>query len=404
MLFKTPTRSVNQINLVGILIIAVVVSGCGLMSSDAGDAEMVFAATEVGAPHGDKVTKEIGPAGGSLVSPDGRMTLNVPKNALAEPVRFSIQPITNKAGNGIGLAYRLEPDGKTFTTPLDISVRYDDQDLEGTVVEALSIAFQDGEGAWHSQKLARLDLAAKTLTVSTTHFTDFAFLSRLRFGPAESTVYVGQSEVVGIIECKEQTFIDKIRSRPADCKSAPKNVAGWTLRGEGTIEKNPHGTGVTYTAPSKKPTPNIAWVMLTVDFEVWDPETGAVTKVSRSFASKITIIDYGWRATGQDGPTSYSGVICSLNEPFTVIGTNGPLIYTDRFTPDGSVAGTATLSAQLSGVKWAGNGPYVVEGYNTDKPRIVWQVTTTACGGGLCGNGAAPAHIDLVPIETGECN
>lgn len=398
------TRSVNQVNLVGLLIIAVVVSGCGLMGSDAGDTELVFAATEIGAPTGDKITKEIGPAGGTLASPDARLTLTVPKGALTETLPFSIQPITNKAGNGIGLAYRLEPDGKTFATPLDISVRYDEQDLEGTIAEALSIAFQDQEGAWHAQKSARLDQNANTLTVSTTHFTDFAFLTRLRFGPSESTVYVGESEFVGIVECKEQTFIDKIRSRPADCSSAFKNIPSWTLRGEGTIEKNPHGTGVKYTAPSKKPTPNVAWVMLTVDFEVWESETGAVTKVSRSFASKITIIDYGWRATGQDGPTSYSGVICSLNEPFTVIGTNGPLIYTDRFTPNGTLAGTATLSGQLSGVKWAGNGPYVVEGHNTDKPRIVWQVTTTACGGGLCGDGAAPAHIDLVPLDTDECN
>jgi hypothetical protein len=94
-------------------------------------------------PAGDKVTREIGPAGGTLTSPDGRMTLTVPLNALAETVAFSIQPITNKAAGGLGPGYRLEPSGRTFSTPLMISVHYDDRDLKATVPDAFSIAFQD---------------------------------------------------------------------------------------------------------------------------------------------------------------------------------------------------------------------------------------------------------------------
>ena len=44
--------------------------GCGFLSRS-NRAEVVFAATEVGSPQGDKVSKEIGPASGTLVSPDG---------------------------------------------------------------------------------------------------------------------------------------------------------------------------------------------------------------------------------------------------------------------------------------------------------------------------------------------
>lgn len=43
-------------------------AGCSLRSNKAGDAETVFAATEVGTPEGAKVTKDIGPAGGTLSS------------------------------------------------------------------------------------------------------------------------------------------------------------------------------------------------------------------------------------------------------------------------------------------------------------------------------------------------
>src|SRR5216684_9417787 len=84
---------------VGILIIGAV--AYRLYSRKADDAELVFAPTEVGTPVGDKVTKDIGPAGGTLVSPDGRLTLTVPPNALTETLPFAIQPITNKAEGGL---------------------------------------------------------------------------------------------------------------------------------------------------------------------------------------------------------------------------------------------------------------------------------------------------------------
>lgn len=115
--------------------------GCSLLSNKIDDTEAVMTATEVGTPEGTGVTKNIGTAGGTVASPDGRLTLTVPQDALTETLSFSIQPITNKAGGGLGLAYRLEPDGKTFRTPLAITFRYDERDLKGTFPEALAVAF-----------------------------------------------------------------------------------------------------------------------------------------------------------------------------------------------------------------------------------------------------------------------
>src|SRR5260370_4309060 len=260
----------------GVLIVGVIIGvlmigalGYVLYSRKAGDAELVFPATEVGTPVGDKVTMDIGPAGGTLASPDGRLTLIVPPNALTGTVSFTIQPITNKAEGGLGLAYRLGPDGKTFTTPLQLAVRYDDHDLEGTVAEALSIAYQDKEGAWHAQKSAKLDQATKTLTIATTHFTDFAALAGLRMSPVEATVYPGEVALIHLVQCKEQGFMDKILTRPLDCSGSPPGSASWVLKGPGKIVDTMAGhpaMGVTYTAPAKKPTPNVAWVNLTITF------------------------------------------------------------------------------------------------------------------------------------------
>lgn len=91
-----------------IAVLIVCVLGYKQFLSKNNASEMIFAATETGTPQGEKITKEIGPAGGTLASPDGRLTLTVPPNALTETIPFSIQPITNKAESGLGLAYRLE--------------------------------------------------------------------------------------------------------------------------------------------------------------------------------------------------------------------------------------------------------------------------------------------------------
>ena len=93
----------NCRTLIPILLLFICALGCGLFSSNGSDAEAVFPPTEVGTPVGDKVTKDIGPAGGTLASPDGRLTLTVPQNALTETVAFGIQPVTNKFGGGLGL-------------------------------------------------------------------------------------------------------------------------------------------------------------------------------------------------------------------------------------------------------------------------------------------------------------
>ena len=378
------------------------------------DREAMFGPTAVGVPNGLATTKSIGPAGGTLASPDGRLTLTVPQNALTDTVAFTIQPITNKAGGGLGSAYRLGPDRKTFTTPLDISVRYDEHDLEGTVAEALSLAYQDEQGAWRAQKSAKLDQAAKTLTVSTTHFTDFAFLARLRMSPLEATLHVGESRFIQLLECKEPGFLDKILSRPVDCSASPPGKVSWKVRGPGTIKNtlSRRLTGVLYTAPAKKPTDNIVYVDLTIDFELREPATGRIYNEQRTFRTKITIIDWGYRATGQSHDAVYEGVICDLEKPFTV-NVTGLADFAVKFVPSSSpTSGTASYTSSYvpGGAKATevGGGSYTVEGIDTDKPRIVWNVRATATVSVMGRSVSVPGksdivYINLTPLESDEC-
>jgi hypothetical protein len=385
--------------IIGVLVIGAL--GYILFSRKSNNDEVVFAATEVGTPVGPNVTKNIGPAGGTIASPDGRLTLTIPQNALTEMISFSIQPISNKAGNGIGSAYRLEPNGKTFTTPLNISVHYDDHDLEGTVPEAFSIAFQDQEGAWHEQTHGKLDKNANTLTITATHFTDYAFSARLRVIPTDSKIHVGESELIQLIQCERSTYMDEVLRRRSVCIALPTNMDKWKLRGEGTLKKG-RSADVVYTAPARKPSPNIVWVTAEVEFEQWDSHSGRMTKVTEYFAARVTIVDRGYRATGSDGPTTYSGTVCSLDKEFTVIGHNGPLDLTFKFTPSGDGrAGTGNLGGSVSVATWTGDGPYTIEGFNGEKPKIV-LVTHQTVSGKISGSGTF--HIDLVPLDTDECN
>ena len=136
---------------------------------------------------------------------------------------------------------------------------------------------------------------------------------------------------------------------------------------------------------------------------IWKPETGEYTNVSKTFAAKITILDRGYKASGQDPPTFYSGTVCSLDKPFTVMGHNGPLTYTLKFTPSGDgQSGAGTLAGGYASVSWSGNGPYKVEGFDGNKPRILFDVTTTATHR-ISGSGTGTMHIDLTPLETNEC-
>ena len=70
--------------------------------------------TGFGMPDGQLVSKEIGPAGGTIISDDGRVGLIFPADALTANTTISIQPITNLAPNGAGKAYDFEPSGIQF--------------------------------------------------------------------------------------------------------------------------------------------------------------------------------------------------------------------------------------------------------------------------------------------------
>lgn len=375
--------------------------GCGLFSGKTD--EVVLAPTEVGTPAGDLVTKDIGPAGGSLSSPDGRFTLTVPQNAVTENAIFSVQPIKNTVNTGIGLAYRFGPNGKAFKTPLELTVQYDEHDIEGTIPEAFAVAFQDNDRSWHLIKPKSLDTASRTITVPITHFTDFSFLSRVRLSPSKATLRVGESMSIQIAGCEESDKSHGIRGflRSTFCDDLNLDSKQW-YADIGTLTER--GNPAQYTAPPKKPTPNVATVGVPYDLIDWDEDGGRDFKRPNKrgmLTAKITIVDRGYLASGQAADLHFSGVICSLTEPFTVYGsiTN----YKFDFTPSSERTGRVVVSAAGMMVTAEGGGTYTIEGFDTGKLRIA--VSGAVVGHSPVGTktGVGTVYIDLTPISGDQC-
>jgi hypothetical protein len=399
---------------VGILIVCFVsaaVTGCRLISG--GSNEMVLAATEVGKPQGPAITKEIGPAGGTLASPDGRVMLTVPQNALAETITFSIQPITNALKTGLGDAYRFGPDGKTFSTPLELSIRYDNGDIDGSVPEALAVAFQDNGRTWHILNPKSFDRENKWITVPILHFTDFAFLSRFRIQPLRATIHPKEHQVVElIIECPQQSRLNQLFGSTEDCSSMTPKSLDWRLGGPGSMETLTSKVGVFYTAPDKKPAPNVATISLTLEFSTYDLKALQMIRVQKVLASQITIVETGYRASGQSNSMSYSGVICDLAKPFVINGSiAGSINFKWDFMPTSPGAGAFTMvggGPYGAGVfTGKGSGTYTVVGLDTDNPKILTNGsgsgTGTAYGRTATGSKSGEVDFHLQPLENSDC-
>src|SRR2546421_3484509 len=84
----------------------------------------------IGIPDGKSISKEIGSAGGTIISDDGRIELIFPVEALTTSASISIQPTTNHAPNGTGKAYWFEPTGIQFKKPVQIIFHYTDEESE----------------------------------------------------------------------------------------------------------------------------------------------------------------------------------------------------------------------------------------------------------------------------------
>jgi hypothetical protein len=223
--------------------------------------------TPVGTPDGSPISqKTIGAEGGTLSSTDGRLKVNIPAGALTANQQIKIQSISNHNPMGISKAYRLEPHSVEFSKPVTIEFAYTDDDISNTIPEALGIAYQDAKGIWKRRPSPVVDKAAKTIKVTTTHFSDWSLFESITLSSSKKAVHVS-----GTVDLEVYATEDLLAPLvPVDESAIGKKVSvtaayikEWKLAGAGNLQGN--GPEAVYTAPTTVPSTNPVAVSVKLD-------------------------------------------------------------------------------------------------------------------------------------------
>ncbi|MFO1464065.1 MAG: hypothetical protein U1F66_09815 [bacterium] len=130
---------------------------------------------------------------------------------------------------------------------------------------------------------------------------------------------------------------------------------------------------------------------------------GAQIKVLRDIIARLRC---GYRVDEQFGPTKWTGVICSLEKPFTLHGSHPVVKFTLEFTPSSVTSGSWSLKTSIAAPASAfGSGTYRIEGANAETPRLVLAGTDTVTAMGRTGTVSHnPGNVKLIPLDTDECS
>ena len=185
--------------------------------------------TGVGIPSGDPVSSEIGPAGGKLVSSDGRIELTFPAGALIDTKRITIQPTTNLFDSVSGKAYLFEPSGLQFKKPVQVILHYTEEEDETCPADLMAFAMQDEKGKWTSFEYDEWDSTARILKGYLHHFCSFTNVFKIQL-LTDPTVMVTHSVDVQVIE--KTKVVDQLEQPPFATLNA-LNKREWFVNGVG---------------------------------------------------------------------------------------------------------------------------------------------------------------------------
>lgn len=154
----------------------------------------------------------IGPAGGTLTTPDG-VTLNVPPGALADTHSISVRRLGNTAALPAPLAdplvplhaaVDLAPEGLQFAQPVTLSIGLKTAAPPGASQPVL--LHHPDTGEWEETAfIATVDADGNTATVELMHFSDYV----VTFSEVGSAGYFGPANLVE----SPQVLFDRVRNR-----------------------------------------------------------------------------------------------------------------------------------------------------------------------------------------------
>lgn len=161
-------------------------------------------------PIGDPASATIGPAGGSITSTDGRLTIVVPEGALADDTLVEVQEVAVEDGFG----WQLLPEGLQLATPATATITLSDRE-SGVAIETdengvVSIASElqtpfhigaAGLDEIDAQMSYREEDAALDWVMELSHFSWIGLVAHSNVGGVWSqyaVLYVGESLPAGV--------------------------------------------------------------------------------------------------------------------------------------------------------------------------------------------------------------
>jgi len=118
---------------------------------------------------------EIGPAGGTVTSSDGKLAMSIPSGALDGSVVFSVKAATAWPAGAVGQVYEVEPSGTRFSKPATIALSYAGLNLGAASAANLFVGTAVGS-SWQSLGTAVNDAHAQTIASTTTHLSVFGLV------------------------------------------------------------------------------------------------------------------------------------------------------------------------------------------------------------------------------------
>jgi len=227
--------------------------------------------TSVGSP----VTATMDSTGGTIASSDGRLVMTFPAGAVTAATDVSIQNITSTVPNGLGSAYRLLPEGTTFSQPVTLTFHL--SDMENNGIDSIFIASQHADNFWYSQPHQIRDATAETVSVSATHFSDWSLVGTIVLTPIKTRVRTGTvtsfTGTIVLVDPNENVLADPEADEleiptgsTLDKMNSPRTWAVNFITGGNTRLGQISDPGA-YTAPGSVPSPSNVTVMVTAQID-----------------------------------------------------------------------------------------------------------------------------------------
>lgn len=211
--------------------------------------------------------KAIGPAGGTIISADGKAILQIPAGALDATTQISISPISNTAPLGVSNGYRLLPRGLQLLKPAVLTIKYEAEEIDGSAPEALGMAFQNPSGVWQAQGGVVLDKTTISLSVPVSQLGDWAAFQMASILPNKLALLPNKTVELQAWQLPGKDLMATLHpgtSVPLDepVVMEPNATSGWSVNGDKTYSTGTNGTfshtkeSISFTAPAEAPVPN----------------------------------------------------------------------------------------------------------------------------------------------------